>query len=339
MEVQPAAKARDKAATLADVAARAGVSVATASKALSNRYDVADRTKLRVLQAAEELSFSPNLLARGLLGGRTQSVGVITNDSEGRFSLPIMMGAEDALGADSSTVLLSNSRGNPELELQHAKALLSRRVDGLLLVGDIPEPRASLHLNTNVPLVYVYAPSLDPADTSFVCDNTESAKLVTERLISTGRKKIVHIGGPQRETAARDRAEGTLLATTAAGLDLVGGMPSAGEWHETWGWSSVHRLLDDSVKFDALVCGNDQIARGAMDALGARGLRTPQDVAVVGFDNWSVVSRDVRRPFSSVDMNLEELGRAAAKAIMESGELVPGVHKLPGSIVDRGTLG
>lgn len=338
MRVQPSDTAPHKNPTLADVAAAAGVSIATASKALSNRYDVAETTKARVLEAAEELSFSPNLLARGLLGGRTQSVGIITSDLEGRFSLPIMMGAEGAMAADRSTVLLSNSRGNPELELQHAKALLSRRVDGLLLVGDAPEPRPPLRLQTGAPVVYVYAPSLDPADTSFVCDNAASAKLATERLISAGRRAIVHLGGPAQSLAAIDRAEGTRQAAAAAGLELIGGAPAMGDWHETWGWSSVHRLLDDGKEFDALVCGNDQIARGAMDALEARGLRVPEDVALIGFDNWSVLCADVRRPFSSVDLNLDALGRSAVQALITPGALVQGIHKLPGLISDRGSI-
>ncbi|MEQ7736112.1 LacI family DNA-binding transcriptional regulator, partial [Escherichia coli] len=155
-------EAPDQAVTLADVAAAAGVSLATASKALADRYDVAQKTKERVHRAAEELSFSPNVLARGLLGGKTQSVGIITSDLDGRFAPSIMKGAEDALGADSSNVIMCNSRGNPELELHHAKALLGRRVDGLLIVGDEPEPRAMLQLRTRVPVVYVYQPCEDP---------------------------------------------------------------------------------------------------------------------------------------------------------------------------------
>ncbi|MEW1812462.1 LacI family DNA-binding transcriptional regulator [Pseudarthrobacter phenanthrenivorans] len=327
-----------QAVTLADVAKAAGVSLATASKALADRYDVAANTKERVLKAAEELAFSPNMLARGLLGGRTQSVGIITNDMDGRFAPSIMKGAEDALGADSSNVIMCNSQGDPELELHHAKALLGRRVDGLLVVGDEPEPRTPLKLHTQTPVVYVYAPCDDPAAASFVCDNVETARIATRALISSGHRRIAHLGGPPTATAAIDRARGVQAAVEDNGLELLGGGPIWGDWTQTWGWDATAKLLDSQSGVDALVCGDDQIARGARELLEARGLRVPEDVALVGFDNWAVLSAVGRHPFSSMDMNLVELGRAAARAVAQH-DLSPGVIRLPGKLVDRGTTG
>lgn len=331
-------QALDHAVTLADVAAAAGVSLATASKALANRYDVAQKTRERVHRAAEELAFSPNMLARGLLGGKTQSVGIITNDLDGRFVPSIMKGAEDALGADSSNVIMCNSRGNPELELHHARALLARRVDGLLVVGDEPEPRAPLKLRTRVPVVYVYAPCDDPLSTSFVCDNVRTARMAAEAMIKSGHRRVAHIGGPITATAARDRAAGTRLAVKAAGLELRGGEALWGNWSQSWGWEATARLLDGEEDVDALVCGDDQIARGAREQLEARGLRVPQDIALVGFDNWDVLSGVVRQPFSSMDMNLVELGQAAARAVAQR-DFAAGITRLPGTLVDRGTTG
>ena len=328
----------DQTVTLADVAAAAGVSMATASKALADRYDVALKTKERVQKVAEELAFSPNMLARGLLGGKTQSVGIITNDLDGRFAPSIMKGAEDALGADSSHVIMCNSRGNPELELHHAKALLGRRVDGLLVVGDEPEPRGPLQLRTRVPVVYVYAPCSEPLSTSIVCDNVETARTATNSMIMSGRRHIAHIGGPATASAAKDRAEGTRLAVEASGLELVGRAALWGDWSQTWGWEATGKLLDGNDPVDAIVCGDDQIARGAREQLEARRLRVPEDVALVGFDNWAVLSGVGRHPFSTMDMNLVELGQAAARAVAQR-DLVPGIHKLPGTLVDRGTTG
>ena len=328
----------DRAVTLADVAAAAGVSLATASKALADRYDVAAKTKEKVHEVAEELAFSPNVLARGLVGGKTQSVGIITNDFDGRFVPSIMKGAEDALGADSSHVIMCNSRGNPELELHHAKSLLGRRVDGLLVVGGEPEPRGPLQLRTRVPVVYVYAPCSDPLSTSFVCDNVETARIAATSMITSGRCRLAHIAGPAAASAARDRVEGTRVALDAAGLELVGRDALWGDWTQLWGWEGAARLLDADYSVDAIVCGDDQIARGARDQLEARGLRVPEDVALVGFDNWAVLSGVNRLPFSTMDMNLGELGRAAARAVAQH-DLVAGIHKLPGTLVDRGTTG
>jgi len=330
-------RALDQAVTLADVATAAGVSLATASKALANRYDVAQKTKERVLRAADELAFSPNMLARALLGGKTHSVGIITNDMDGRFAPSIMKGAEDALGADSSNVIMCNSQGKPELELHQARVLLSRKVDGLLMVGDEPEPRAALKLHAPVPVVYVYAPCEDASAASFVCDNVQTARMAAQAMINSGHRHLAHIGGPMSAAAARDRAEGTRLALTEAGLQLAC-EPLWGDWSQSWGWDATARLLDGEEDVDAIVCGDDQIARGAREQLEARGLRVPQDIALVGFDNWDVLSGRVRQPFSSMDMNLVELGQAAARAVAQR-DPAAGTIRLPGKLVDRGTTG
>jgi LacI family transcriptional regulator len=321
--------------TLADVANAAGVSLATASKALSDRYDVAASTKERVKAVAKELRFTPNHLARGLLSGRTESVGIITSDLDARFAPQIMMGAEDALGADRSSVLLCNSRGNPELERHHIQELLRRRVDGLIVVGDSPEPREPLDPAPPIPTVYVYAPSNEPDDLSFVCDNVHSARLATNYLIEQGRRRLVHLGGPAGSTAARDRADGTQAAARDAGLELLGGGPLLGDWQEIWGWQAVDRLLHDGVEFDGLVCGNDQIGRGALDQLDRRGIEVPDAVEVIGFDNWSILSRDTRRPFPSIDLDLAALGHAAAQALTRPGQTKSGTHAIPGFVATR----
>ena len=248
-------------ATLADVAAAAGVSIPTASKALADRYDVAAGTKERVLRAAEALSFSPNVLARGLLTGRTQTVGIITSDIEGRFVPSIMLGAEDTLGADSSNVILCNSRGREDLEQHHARALLGRRVDGLIVVGNYPETRPPLKVRTRVPVVYVFAPCEDEDATSYVCDNRASARAATQAVIDSGKRRIAHVAGPRDAAAAQERAAGTLEALHDAGLEPIGGEPIWGDWLQRWGWDAVDRLLADRADFDAVVCGDDQIGR------------------------------------------------------------------------------
>ena len=166
--------ARSRAPTLADVARLAGVSVATASKALNGRDHVRAETRSRVLEAAEQLSFIPNSLARSLLAGRTGTVGLLTSDLEGRFSIPILMGAEDAFGAGRVAVFLCDARGDTIREQHHVQALLNRRVDGLIVVGSRTDPRPSLGRKLPVPVVYTYAPSEDPHDLSIVCDNAQA---------------------------------------------------------------------------------------------------------------------------------------------------------------------
>jgi len=156
-------------------------------------------------------------------------------------------------------------------------------------------------------------------------------------MINSGHRHLAHIGGPMSAAAARDRAEGTRLALTEAGLQLAC-EPLWGDWSQSWGWDATARLLDGEEDVDAIVCGDDQIARGAREQLEARGLRVPQDIALVGFDNWDVLSGRVRQPFSSMDMNLVELGQAAARAVAQR-DPAAGTIRLPGKLVDRGTTG
>src|ERR687898_2673053 len=223
-----------RAATLSDVARLAGVSIATASKAINGRDEVAPATRRRVLEAAEEIAFTPNQLARSLLGGRTGTVGLLTSDLEGRFVIPILMGAEDAFGAGQVNVFLCDARGDAIREQHHLKALLNRRVDGIIVVGRQTDPRPSLCQELPVPVVYAYAPSDDPRDLSLTPDNYAGGRLAVEHLLACGRTRIAHITGDPSYAAAQDRLAGARAGLEAAGLSLVG-EPMFSEWTEHWG--------------------------------------------------------------------------------------------------------
>ena len=328
-----------KAATLSQVAQLAGVSIATASRALNGRDDVRVDTRDRVLAAAEKLSFRPNALAKGLLEGRSGTVGLLTTDLEGRFSIPIMMGAEDAFGAGQTSVFLCDARRDAIREQHHLQALLSRRVDGLIVVGSDTNARPSMGRDLPVPVVYAYAPSEDPQDMCVVSDNVQGSRLATEHMLSLGRSRVAHVTGEYEFAAAQDRATGVAGALADAGLELAGGRVMFGSWSESWGRGAVRTLLEQAPDVDAIVAGNDQIARGGIDALREAGRRVPQDVAVVGFDNWSVVAHGSRPEITSVDMQLEELGRLAARRLFAAieGERHPGSESVGCRLVIRGS--
>jgi LacI family transcriptional regulator len=332
---------RAKAATLTEVARAAGVSIATASRALNGRGEVRADTRDRVFAVAEQLAFRPNVLARNLLSGRTGTVGLITSDLEGRFSIPIMMGAEDAFGAGATQIFLCDARGDSIREQHHVEALLARRVDGLIVVGSSTNPRPSLGRRLPVPVVYAYAPSQDTGDLSVCSDNLQGGRLGMQHLIDAGRRRIAHMTGEVEYDAARDRAAGAVAALTDAGLELAGGRVMYGPWNEAWGRGATRMLLESTPDVDAIFCGSDQIARGALDVLHELGRRVPQDVAVLGFDNWGVVAQNSRPELSSVDMQLEELGRIAANmlfaAIAEDAELSVRHETVPCRIVVRGS--
>lgn len=328
-----------KVVTLSDVARLAGVSVATASKALNGRSQVAARTRARVEAAAEQLSFVPNRMAQGLLAGRTGTVGLLTSDLQGRFVIPILMGAEDAFGAGRVSVFLCDAREDTIREQHHLQALLSRRVDGLIVVGSRTDPRSTLGHDIPVPVVYVYAPSDDAGDLSLVPDNVAAGRIAVEHLVACGRRKIAHVSGDPGYAAALDRGVGVGVGLDAAGLKLVGDSMYA-DWSERWGRDASAVLLDRHPDIDAIVCGSDQIARGALDAVRDRGRVVPDDVAVIGFDNWEPMVEGSRPELTSIDPNLELLGRAAAQrvfAALDGDELGDGVHLQAPRLVIRGS--
>lgn len=326
-------------ATLSDVARAAGVSIATASKALNGRDQVAPATRERVVRAAEQLAFSPNQQAQSLVAGRTGTVGLLTSDLEGRFVIPILMGAEDAFGAGQVNVFLCDARGDTIREQHHLRALLSRRVDGIIVVGRQTDPRPSLGADIPVPVVYAYAPSDSPADVSVTPDNRAGGRMALEHLLACGRTRIAHVTGDPTYIAARDRADGVLEAAREAGIQLVA-EPMFSEWSEHWGRAAADLLLERHPDIDGIVCGSDQIARGVLDTIRDRGRTVPDDVAVIGYDNWEVLTTNARPELTSIDANLQQLGRTAALRIFEAIEgkrAEPGIDHLPVRLVIRGS--
>jgi LacI family transcriptional regulator len=326
---------------LTDVASRAGVSVATASKALNTGNEVAVETRRRVRRAADELSFRPNALARGLISGRTGAVGLLTDELGGRFAIPVLLGIENALGSGDMSVLLCDARGDAIRRQHYIRALLARQVDGFIVLGDTNDVRPSITADIGVPAVYVYSESDDPADLSIVADDQGGAKLAVEHLVALGRRQIGHITGEETYRAARDRATGVREFLDQAGLPLVGGVPFFGEWTRRWGRHAARALIGAHPEMDAIFCGSDQVANGVVEAILELRRRIPEDIAVVGYDNWEVFSADCRPPLTTVDLNLQELGATAAAHLLDAmdGREASGVVRLPGRLVVRESTG
>ena len=234
-------------------------------------------------------------------------------------------------------MLLCDARGDSIREAHHLQTLLSRRVDGLIVVGARPDPRPSVGRDLPVPVVYAYAPSEDPADLSLVSDNVSGARMAVQHLIEVGRRSIAHITGDPTYGAAQDRAKGALAELAEQGLELAGGPVYFGSWSEAWGRNATKILLSQTREIDAVFAGSDQIARGVIDTLHAAGLEVPGDIAVIGFDNWEIFTTSSRPPLSSIDMNLEILGRVAAERLSAAlgGALKAGVESLPCRLVPR----
>lgn len=335
-------QARRARATIRDVARAAGVSIGTVSKVLNGNGSIGAETRQRVVETARTLQFRPNSLAQSLHTGLSRTVGLISNDSFGRFTMPILEGLEECLHDQGMGIFMCNATDDPARERRHVEQLLGKQVDGLIVTARRSDYRPSVDLHQlNVPVIYVFARSEDEAALNLLPDDEGGARLATAHLAALGRRRIAHITGPEHFEAVRLRRAGYLTALDEAGLPADARHCLHGDWSEEWGREAVATLWSGDKPPDGLFCGNDQIARGAIEALRERGLLVPEDAAVVGFDNWSVMTDACRPPLTSVDMNLCELGRDAGRrmtALIE-GRPERGVRRLPCTLVVRQSCG
>ncbi len=325
--------------TIRDVAQAAGVSIGTVSKALNNSGTLKKETRERIVTLAAELGFRPNDLAQALHRGQSFTVGLISNDSFGRFTMPIMEGLENVLSAERIAVFMCNATDDPERERQHLDQLMGKRVDGLVFTARRADRRPSVSVNLGgLPTVFVFSQSSDPNSFCLLPDDAGGARLATEHLIASGYRRIAHVSGPERFEAVRLRHQGYSEALSAAGLEAEPRYFLSGDWSEQWGRTAVEQLFaGQNPAPDAIFAGNDQIARGLLDGLRDRGIGVPDEVGVVGFDNWDVMAMAARPPLSSIDMNLYALGQEAGRRIikMVAGERFKGVLRLPCTLVTR----
>ena len=307
----------DRLPTLRDVARAAQVSLGTASKALNGSGKLRPETRFRVQTVASELGFRPNEWARSLHRHRTFTIGLISTDSFGRFSIPVLAGIEHALKEASISVFLCNAADDPELERRRLEALLAKRVDGLIVTSRRTDPRPPIALGrARVPVVHAYAQTTVQPSWQILPDDLLGGKLATEHLIQAGRRQLVHVTGPERFLAVRQRAEGFRHTVRTARLPLSAHSVLMGAWSEAWGHAAVAELLRARDRFDAVFCGSDQIARGCADALREAGIAVPAQVAIVRYDDWEIIAAATRPPLTTVDMNLHELGGRAGETLI-----------------------
>ena len=289
----PPAEPDGKRATIRDVAAHAGVSIGTASKALNGQGKLRAETRDRVAAAARELGFSPNVLARGLLAGRTYTVGLITTDSFGRFSIPVMLGAEDALGRGPDLGVHVRHPGRPG--------------PGAAAPGDAAQPPGGRPDRHRAADRAAAEHRLRPGHAGRLRDDPvpgqRRARDPAGRLRRRPPRRRAAAGGRADPHRAHHRPRAVPVRAQAGQRVLrrdrrVRGRVKFsshdvlyGEWSEAWGRDAASILLRNSPGVQAIFCGSDQIARGVSDTLRLAGRRVPEDIALIGFDNWEPMAR------------------------------------------------
>jgi LacI family transcriptional regulator len=300
--------------TIRDVAKLAGVSPSTVSRVLSGATHVAMEKRAAVLAAIEQFHYRPNVVAQGLARGRSRAIGVLTQDVTSAFYGGIQLGIAQGFRGSGYQPLFAAGNAVDEAE-EALDMLLDRRVDSLILVGGrVPDDRLA-QVSASVPLLAIGRSINGLEDHCLHVANLEGAREATRHLVGLGHRRIAHVTGIPGHRDAVDRYDGYVRALTDAGLPVDPRLVVAGNFEEQSGAHGVQKLLARRVRFTALFAGNDQMAYGALQALARRGLRVPQDVSVVGFDDQRGAAYTIPA-LTTVRQPAVEMGRAAAEAVL-----------------------
>lgn len=299
-----------KAATLADVAERAGVSQQTVSRVVNNQGPVAARTRARVMEAVGELNYVPNRLAQGLARQRSQSIGFATNDISLHAPSQLTSAIERAAREAGFSLIVSIVAGYGLGSVTQAvRALKERQVDGVLINASLSSADAAevARRFADVPAVFMDVPPDAPVNAALL-DQYHGAVLAAQHLVDLGHTRVACIHAPQDAVAEHSRWQGWQDVLRGRGLALVAGQE--GDWSPASGYRAAGALLASGVAFTGLLVGNDQMAVGALRALWERGLSVPGDVSVIGYDD-TAESALLIPPLTTVRQDFPTLGQRA----------------------------
>ena len=306
----------DSPVTIEMVAQAAGVSLSTVSRILNGTAVVSGPKKEAVDKAIAELEFVPNPVARGLAGGRTLSIGVITQAIDSPFYGAALRGIEDVLHPAGYSPLFVSGHWNVTSENSCIEVLRSRRVDGIIvLTGRLPD-QALKTCAKNLPVVVTGRTLKAPDLFSLNFDNFEGGRMATQHLLDLGHRRIGFISGDPEHPDSNERFGGYRAALEAAGVAYDAALVVPGEYREVSGLLAVNRLLESGQRFTAIFAANDQMAIGAALGLNRHSLRVPDDVSLVGFDDLPNSVYAIP-PLSTVHQPAFELGELAATAMLQ----------------------
>ncbi len=273
-------------ATIREVAKRAGVAAITVSRVINRSGYVGEGTRRRVEEAIRELDYVPNVLARGLRSKRTHTLGLVVTDITNAFWTTVARGAEDAAVRDGYAVFLCNTDEDAGKQERYLQALLSRRVEGVIIAPASSQPAALQALSrAGLPFVMVDRRVPGLVADLVLGDSVGGARLLVEHLLSRGHRRIAHLGGPAGISTADDRERGYREALAAAGIAVEPGLVQRGDYRLESGYHLMRRLLERPQLPTAVCAANNVLGVGALAALREKGLRVPGDMAVACFDD------------------------------------------------------
>ncbi|THK39550.1 LacI family transcriptional regulator [Ensifer sp. MPMI2T] len=301
-----------------DIAERAGVSVATVSRALSDSPLVTAETRQRILDLARELNYRPNVSARSLRTRKSMSVLLVVRDVGNPFYLDILKGVEATAREAGYSVLMGNTESDPAREIEYFNMLRDGHADGMILMtGKLPPAGGNWTGTLNRLAVVVALEIIEGAGLPHVqVDNFGAAREAVEHLISIGHRRIAHISGPLPELMSLHRREGYREAMRNAGLDVPEAYEVRGDFLLESGQECCRKLFTLPEPPTALFVANDEMAYGAAYELRRMGRDVPGDVSVVGFDDL-YLSKAFYPPLTTVSQPRAEIGHAAMELLLK----------------------
>jgi LacI family transcriptional regulator len=306
--------------TLKDVARRAGVHTGTASRALNpqTRSLVNPKTATKVMKAADDLGYRPNPIARGLKTNRSFTIGVLVPDLTNPLFPPIVRGIEDTLATVGYTALLANSDNDPDKERLHFETMRSRQVDGFITAtAQRDHPLIEDAIAADVPIVLVNRTVESSRAFAVITDDHRGAELAVTHLFELGHTKIAHVAGPERFSTGKARYHGFVDTMKKIGLTPDRRLIRASRaFTESEGAITFRKLLDGKGEFTAVFAGNDLIALGCYDVMTETGVRCPEDVSIVGFNDIPFLDK-LRPPLTTIRIPHYEIGVRATQLVLE----------------------
>ncbi len=330
--------------TIKDVAREAGVSVATISRVVNGSAAVKEETRRHVLGVAARLGYSPHGAARSLITSRTNTIGALLPDLHGEFFSEVIRSIDHAAHHGGFHLLLSSSHDG-EREIVTSFRAMRGRVDGLIVMSPDLDARTAVHsFPDGFPVVLLNCPADRAGYDSIVIANYEGARAAVNHLLELGHRRIAMITGRERNHDAAERLRGFRDAMREAGVTSDAAVELSGDFAEESGYRATRELLGARERPTAIFAANDSMAIGAISALREAGVRVPEDVAVVGFDDIPM-ARYMNPPLTTVHVDISALGTLATDRLLEQIHEEPrGAREhrqevVPATLIVRGSSG
>ncbi len=305
----------NKTITIHDIARAAGVSSSTVSRVLNGTTAVAEDKRVAVLAVVDQLNYRPNVIAQGLKRGRSAAIGVLTQSIDSPFYGTILRGIEQGLSGSDYHPVIASGNWRTDQELEALVLLMTRRVDALIVMSGLNPDDYLRRIAADIPLVVVGRTVAGLEGQCLRVDDRHSAYEATRYLIGLGHRRIAHITGPSFHQDAVDRRGGYSQALSDAGLAVDPQLIVEGDYTEQSGLLAILALLSRGALFTAIFGANDQMAYGARLALYRHGIRVPDDISLVGFDD-QLASSYTTPPLTTVRVPTLEIGRMAAQGVL-----------------------